>query len=193
MNYIEEELRRQATAFAALLGSGTDWECNAAEKTTEDRKGTQAADGGDGVLRACPAAQMLNRDTTEKMAEWNQLLRRRSAQSFRQAANAMGLTKTEMEATLTEENQVERTDPERVEAWQMGRAENPNTTGRAEAGGSAETIRQVRKNTRDSGAGMNFENSGETVFVVDRGVSAGELSRIFQRDARRYDGGYPLY
>ena len=40
-----------------------------------------------------------------------------------------------------------------------------------------------------SAAGNGWERSAR----MDRGASAEELSREFERDARRYDGGYPLY
>lgn len=193
MNYIEEELRRQAAAFAALLGGGgTDREKNTAEKTA-DRERTQAAeDGGDGVLRVCPAVQMLRRDPAGEMAEWNQALQRRSAQSFRQAANVLGLTETELEATVAERNQTERTDQKWMGSRRMARDEDRAAAERAAAGGG-DTVRRVRRTTGDSGEKMDFRDSAQMVLVVDEGLSAGKLSRTFQRDARRYDGGYPLY
>lgn len=192
MNYIEEELRRQAAAFTALLGGGTDREEDPAE-TAGDR-GTQAAESGEnGVLRACPAAQRLKRDPTGKMAEWNQMLRRRSTQSFRQAANAPGLTETELEATAAGSNQAERTDSAWSDSRRMSRDENHTAAGRAETGGGEDIVRRMGKTAGYSGAEINFGDSAQTVFVVDGGMSAEELSRTFQRDARRYDGGYPLY
>lgn len=193
MNYIEEELRRQAAAFAALLGGGTDREKDTAEKTA-DRERTQAAEGGgDGVLRVCPAAQILRRDPTGKMAEWDQSLRRRGTQRFQQAANALGLTETELEATAAGRNQAERTDPEWMGLRRVARDENRAAAERAETGGGGDTVRRVRRTAGDNGKEMDFRDSVETVLVVDKGMSAGELSRAFQRDARRYDGGYPLY
>ncbi|BAK99091.1 hypothetical protein OBV_18930 [Oscillibacter valericigenes Sjm18-20] len=193
MNYIEEELRLQAAAFAALLGGGTDREEDTAE-TAGDRERTQTAEGGgNGVLRVCSAAQRLKRDPTGKMAEWNQMLRRRSAQSFRQAANALGLTETELETSAAGSNQAERTDSEGTDTRQMSRDENHAPARRPETGGGEDTVHRLGKTAGLSGAQTNFGDSAQTVFVVDGGVSAEELSRTFQRDARRYDGGYPLY
>lgn len=53
---------------------------------------------------------------------------------------------------------------------------------------------------RQEKAEMKGIHPGLDVLVEERGVSAGdetadarELSRVFQRDARRYDGGFTLY
>ena len=90
MNYIEEELRRQTAAFAALLGGGTDREGDTAEKDT-DCGGMQEAEGAEvGALRCCPAAKTLKRDSAGEMAEWNQMLRRRSAQPLPQTEMRWG-------------------------------------------------------------------------------------------------------
>lgn len=193
MNFIEEELRRQAAAFAALLGGGTDREKGTAEKDTDRGRMQETEGAGDGTLRRCSAAQTLKWDSTGEMAEWNRMLRRRSTQSFRQAANSLGLTETELEATATERTQTERTGPERTGARRMSRDENRASAGRTEAGGNADTIRRMGRIAGNGGTERNFRDSAETVSVVDGGMSAGELSRTFQRDARRYDGGYPLY
>jgi len=194
MNYIEEELRRQAAAFASLLGGGTDREKGTAEKDT-DRGRMQAAEGaGDGALRRCPTAQTLKRDPAGEMAEWNRMLRCRSAQNFRQAVNALGLTETEAEAetAAAERTQAAGTGQEPAGA-RMGRDENSAAVIRTEAGSGTDTVRRMGRIAGNGGAMRNFGDSAETVFVVDGGMSAGELSRTFQRDARRYDGEYPLY
>lgn len=193
MNYIEEELRRQAAAFAALLGGGPGRVENTAEKIGDCERTQAEEGGGDGVLRVCPAAQMLRRDPTGKMAEWNQTLRRRSAQSFRQAANALGLTQTELEETMAERNQAERTEPEWMGSRRVNRDEDRAAAERMKACGGGDTIRRVRKTAGDGDQKINFRDCMETILVLNESVSAGELSRVFQRDARRYDGGYPLY
>ncbi|MEA4941373.1 hypothetical protein SDC9_99528 [bioreactor metagenome] len=191
MNYIEEELRRQAAAFAALLGGGTVREKDTAEKDA-DRGRMQAAESeGDSALRRCPSAQTLKRDPAEGMAEWNRMLRRRSAQTFRQAANALGLTDTEVEAAAAERTQSARTGQEQAGA-RMGWDENRAAAIQTETSG-ADTVRKMGRIAGDGGAERSFRDFAETVFMVDGGMSAGELSRTFQRDARRYDGGYPLY
>lgn len=199
MNYIEKELRRQAAAFAALLGGGTDREKGTAEKDADavekdtDRGRTQKAEGAEGgALRRCPAAQTLKRDPAGEMAEWNQMLRRRSAQIFHQAANTLGLTATEAETTAAERTQAAGTGRHRTEA-RMGWDENPAAAVRTKAGSGADTVRKMGRIAGNGGTERDFGDSAETVFVVDGGMSAGELSRTFQRDARRYDGGYPLY
>lgn len=191
MNYIEEELRRQAAAFAALLSGGTDREKDTAEKDT-DRGRMQAAEGeGDSALRRRPPAQTLKRDPAEEMAEWNRLLRRRSAQTFHQAANALGLIETEVEAAVAESTQAAWTSRQRA-GVRMGWDENRVAAVQTETGG-ADTVRKMGRIAGDGGAERSFRDSAETVFMVAGGMSAGELSRTFQRDARRYDGGYPLY
>ena len=169
MNYIEEELRRQAAAFAALLGGGTDREEGTAEKNTDHERTLAAEGAGDGALRRCPAVQTLKRDPEEEMAEWNRMLRRRSAQTFHQAVNALGLT--DLEAAAVERTKAARTGPERVEA-RMGRDENPAAAGRTEAGSSADTTRRITRTTGNGGVKTDFSNSTETVFVVDGGMSA---------------------
>lgn len=192
MNYIEEELRRQAAAFAALLGGGTDMEKGTAEKDTDCGRTQEAEGAGDGALRRCPAAQTLKRAPAGGMTEWNRMLRRRSAQTFHQAENALGLTETEVEAAAAERTQAAETGRERTGA-RMGWDENPAAAIRTEVGSGADTVRRMGRIVGHGGAKRNFRDSAETVFVVDGGMSAGELSRTFQRDARRYDGGYPLY
>jgi len=126
------------------------------------------------------------------MAEWNRTLRRRSTQNFRQAANALGLSETEAETAAAERTQATGTGRERARA-RMGRDENPAAASRTEAGSGTDTVRRMGRIAGNGGAKKNFGDSAETVFVVDGGMSTGELSRTFQRDARRYDGEYPLY
>jgi|GEM_PF-5767092 len=69
-------------------------------------------------------------------------------------------------------------------------AANPTARGTSPArSGSVRTAwnRAYAKN-EDVGA-----DTAQVLLVQDGGLSAVELSRIFERDARRYNGAYPLY
>lgn len=201
MNYIEEELRRQAEAFAGLLGGGAKREKDAAE-TDPGREGRETAESrGDGALRARPRreAEELKRGGAEAMAVWNQELLRRRNSRLRQMAGILGLTAAEMEANPARgvRANLSRIASERLAGREEGFAATAlNLSGSGTllgARGVSGGARAFRPTGGDFDGGKGFEASTGTVLVVDGGLSAGELSRTFQRDARRYDGGYPLY
>ena len=119
MNYIEEELLRQTAAFAALLGGGADRRDDGRTRDADRDGAWEAESGGDGALRICPTAEALKRDATGAMEEWNQALRRRSTQSFRQAASTLGFTEAELEAAMAAEPMEGEASPTQGKARQM--------------------------------------------------------------------------
>lgn len=195
MNYIEDALRRQAAMFAALLGGE-----QRREEDEEKRAGsggeTEPESGGDGALRVLSHTEKPEerQGFPGEMAAWNRLLARRGEGRLHQAAGTRELT-----------------DADIATAGSMGAENSFMRSGRTETAWlNVERNAIQRKNGAGTGQGVDraemispeefFSEGGEadaetagTVLVVDGGVSAGELSRTFQRDARRYDGGYPLY
>lgn len=195
MNYIEEELLRQTAAFAALLGGGANRRDDAQMRGVDCDGEWVAESGGDGALRLSPTAELLKQNGAGAMTEWNQALRRRSNQSFRQAVSVLGFTETELKAAMTAEPPMGEAGPAQEWAGQIKTTENGFAAGR-QNNNEQGAVRQVEMTVQDGSTPPDPNKSGdfrEAIFVADHGVSAGELSRTFQRDARRYDGGYPLY
>lgn len=144
MDYIQNELLRQAQAFAALLGADT---------------GTEKTDKPD-ENRALDAFATENGETAFVAG-----LRRQSETNARAAALAMGMLPEE--AAMTAIGTVGA-----IRASSFARV------------GMAETVFPDAQN--DSG-------TIPVVLMQDRAMDARELSRVFERDARRYNGAYPLY
>lgn len=195
MNYIEDALRRQAAMFAALLGGG-----RRREEDEEKRAGSsgesEPESGGDGALRVLsPTEKPEERQGfSGEMAVWNRLLARRGEGRLHQAAETLELTDADIATvgSMGAENSFMRSGRTET-AWlnvKRNAIQGKNGAGTEQGLGGAEMI--FPEELFFEGRGAAAETAGP-VLVVDGGVSAGELSRTFQRDARRYDGGYPLY
>ena len=196
MNYIEELLRRQAAAFAALLRGG--------EETEPARERTDGSDGGSGRSggREFPAGT--------GMAEWNRRLAERSARAYSETELTTGMPQT---AETTETQAMLRRRAADGAARRKSAAQTPAGAEAGEAdglessgGGSGMFTGNGRRTWRDGNAYARAgaaPGDGGTEAAAGAGwgrsaraardASAEELSREFERDARRYDGGYPLY
>ena len=141
MNYIQNELLRQARAFAVLLGVETD---------------------GDSGAEADPDGKNFGLQES-----WTTSLQRHSEINARSAAVALGLGGSD-EAPMA--NSI------------------AGTTLPPQPGHSGITVNGFFSDSGDTGA-----DAAQVLLVQDQGLNAGELSRIFERDARRYNGAYPLY
>lgn len=184
MNYIEETLRRQAVAFAVLLSGGQSPGEDAEKWTGDSRDAGMQSNKGKGALRVLPQPPLPSTHLRTKepgrrqrfpgeMEEWNQALARQRKERLYQV--------TGTQESMAAENFPARSIPEEFIKKNLGGVETE--TGFGDTGG---------RWFRDAFSERE-EDDAQTVLVVDGGVSAGELSRTFQRDARRYDGGYPLY
>lgn len=195
MNYIEELLRRQAAAFAALLRGG--------EETEPARERTDGA-GSRSEERSFSAGT--------GMTEWNRRLAERSARAYSETALAAGMPQT-AETTETQAMLRRRAAPgaarreptaEALESILTG-AEADEVDGWERTGGGLGMLAGAGRTRRKGGnapirAGAapgdggteDAAGWGRSVRAA-RDASAEELSREFERDARRYDGGYPLY
>ena len=185
MEYIREMLLRQRTALARLMLGG------AAEEPSE----TASAQAADRREAAVPAERGTGR--SEMAAGWREV--RRSA-----AADAGEVSAADTAAPAGE---TLRTALARKSAARQRAA----ASGLAGAGETALPLPSSRRQTaggevRSPGGGGSVRPGGdegaETAGVLwevqqpgaaDAGDSAKALSRTFQRDARRYDGGFQLY
>ncbi|WP_369282750.1 hypothetical protein [Oscillibacter sp. GMB15532] len=195
MNYIEDALRRQAAMFAALLGGG-QWREKNEERQAGNNGKAEWESGGDGALRGLSRTEEPEerQGFPREMAAWNRLLARRGEGQVFQAAGTREQTDEELHTVerMSAESPLVRS--RRAETVRLN-AERTAVQGRNSAGtgaGLGEVEMSIPGELHFKSGGTNAGTTG-TVLVVDGGVSAGELSRTFQRDARRYDGGYPLY
>lgn len=198
MNYIEELLRRQAAVFAALLRGGEE-----TDLTREQADGLADVDGRN-EGRELPAGK--------GMAEWNRRLAERSVRAYGETALAAGMPQTaettETQAMLRRRaaDGAARREPtaEALESVLTG-AEADEVDGWERTGGGLGMLAGAGRTRRKGGnapirAGAapgdggteDAAGWGRSVRAA-RDASAEELSREFERDARRYDGGYPLY
>lgn len=198
MNYIEELLRRQAAVFAALLRGGEE-----TDLTREQADGPAGVDGRN-EGRELPAGK--------GMAEWNRRLAERSVRAYGETALAAGMPQTaettETQAMLRRRaaDGAARREPtaEALESVLTG-AEADEVDGWERTGGGLGMLAGAGRTRRKGGnapirAGAapgdggteDAAGWGRSVRAA-RDASAEELSREFERDARRYDGGYPLY
>ncbi len=207
MNYIQDTLRRQAAMFAALLGGG--------ERRKEDeemrtgRRGKKDPEsGGDGALRiGFSAEKPEKRQVIPKgMAAWNRRLAGHGEGRLHQATGTRELAVAEIPIAESVEAESPFIENERSETARLNAEKNAVQWRKhdsvEQAFGIAEKIsregaffggRGAYADTAGAVPVVNGKVSAGTMVVVDHGMSAGELSRTFQRDARRYDGGYPLY
>lgn len=198
MNYIEELLRRQAAAFAALL--------RGEEETEPARERTDGPDGASGQSgeREFPAGT--------GMAEWNRRLAARSARAYGETAQTAGMPQlAETAGTQTmlrgraADGAAHREPTAEAPAVVLTGAEADEADGWERTGGGSGMLDGAGRTRRKGGnapirAGAapgdggteDAAGWGRSVRGA-RGVSAEALSRAFERDARRYDGGYPLY
>lgn len=200
MNYIEELLRRQAAAFAALLRGG--------EETEPAREQTDGPDGAGGRS----GEREVSAGTG--MAEWNRRLAERSARAYSETELTTGMpqvaetagTQTMLRGRAADGAAHREPTAETLEGVLTG-AEADEADGLESSGGGLGTLAGAGRTLRKGGnapiragtapgdggmedaAGAGWERSVRGA----RGVSAEALSRAFERDARRYDGGYPLY
>lgn len=200
MNYIEELLRRQAAVFAALLRGGEE-----TDLTREQADGPADVDGRN-EGRELPAGK--------GMAEWNRRLAERSVRAYGETALAAGMPQTaettETQAMLRRRaaDGAARRKPtaEALESVLTG-AEADEVDGWERTGGGLGMLAGAGRTRRKGGnapirAGAAPGDGGTEAAAwagwgrsarAARDASAEELSREFERDARRYDGGYPLY
>ena len=195
MNYIEELLRRQAAAFAALLRGG--------EETEPARERTDGA-GSRSEERSFSAGT--------GMTEWNRRLAERSARAYSETELTTGMpqvaemagtqamlrrraadgaarrepTAEALESVLTGAEADEADGWERTGGW-LGMLAGAGRTRRK--GGNA----PIRAGAAPGDGGTEDAAGWGRSVRAARDASAEELSREFERDARRYDGGYPLY
>lgn len=195
MNYIEELLRRQAAAFAALLRGG--------EETEPARERTDGA-GSRSEERSFSAET--------GMTEWNRRLAERSARAYSETELTTGMPQvaetagTQAMLRRRAADGAVRREPtaEALESVLTG-AEADEVDGWERTGGGLGMLAGAGRTRRKGGnapirAGA-APGDGGTEDAADwgrsvraaRDTSAEELSREFERDARRYDGGYPLY
>ena len=195
MNYIEELLRRQAAAFAALLRGG--------EETEPARERTDGA-GSRSEERSFSAGT--------GMAEWNRRLAERSARAYSETELTTGMPQvaetagTQAMLRRRAADGAARREPtaEALESVLTG-AEADEADGWERTGGGLGMLAGAGRTRRKGGnapirAGAapgdggteDAAGWGRSVRAA-RDASAEELSREFERDARRYDGGYPLY
>lgn len=196
MNYIEELLRRQAAVFAALLRGGEE-----TDLTRERADGPTGVDGWN-EGREFPAGN--------GMAEWNRRLAERSARAYGETALTAGMPQTaetaETQAMLwsrAADGAARRKSAAETPAGaEAGEADGWESSG----GGSGMFAGNGRRTWRDGNAHAHAGTAPGDSGTEDaagagwgcsvraaRDASAEELSREFERDARRYDGGYPLY
>lgn len=195
MNYIEELLRRQAAAFAALLRGG--------EETEPARERTDGA-GSRSEERSFSAGT--------GMAEWNRRLAERSARAYSETELTTGMPQvaetagTQAMLRRRAADGAARREPtaEALESVLTG-AEADEVDGWERTGGGLGMLAGAGRTRRKggnapiragaaSGDGGTEDAAGWGRSVrAARDASAEELSREFERDARRYDGGYPLY
>ena len=195
MNYIEELLRRQAAAFAALLWGG--------EETEPARERTDGA-GSRSEERSFSAGT--------GMTEWNRRLAERSARAYSETELTTGMPQvaetagTQAMLRRRAADGAARREPtaEALESVLTG-AEADEADGGERTGGGLGMLAGAGRTRRKGGnapirAGAapgdggteDAAGWGRSVRAA-RDASAEELSREFERDARRYDGGYPLY
>lgn len=195
MNYIEELLRRQAAAFAALLRGG--------EETESARERTDGA-GSRSEERSFSAGT--------GMTEWNRRLAERSAWAYSETELTTGMPQvaetagTQAMLRRRAADGAARREPtaEALESILTG-AEADEVDGWERTGGGLGMLAGAGRTRRKGGnapirAGAALGDGGTEDAAgwgrsvrAARDASAEELSREFERDARRYDGGYPLY
>lgn len=198
MNYIEELLRRQAAAFAALLRGG--------EETESAREQTDGPDGAGGRS----GEREVSAGTG--MAEWNRRLAERSARAYSETELTTGMPQVaetaETQAMLRRraadgavrreptaealESVLTGTEADEADGWErtvggLGMLAGAGRTWRK--GGNA----PIRAGAAPGDGGTEDAAGWGRSVRAARDASAEELSREFERDARRYDGGYPLY
>lgn len=206
MNYIEDALRRQAAIFSLLLG-GRQRRKEDEEKQAGRNGETAAESGGDGALRLRSFDEGPEERTGSpgEMAAWNRLLARRGEGRIHQAAGMREMTVAENSTAGSMGAESPFMGSGLAETARLNTEKNAvrkrNSIDAGQGVGGAEMIFPQEffgdRGTHAGTAGVvpvaNGGVSSGTMLVVDGGMSAGELSRAFQRDARRYDGGYPLY
>ena len=195
MNYIEELLRRQAAAFAALLRGG--------EETEPARERTDGA-GSRSEERSFSAGT--------GMTEWNRRLAERSVRAYGETALAAGMPQVAETAGTqamlrrrAADGAARREPTAEAPAVVLIGAEADEADGWERTGGGSGMLDGAGRTRRKGGnapirAGAapgdggteDAAGWGRSVRAA-RDASAEELSREFERDARRYDGGYPLY
>ena len=198
MNYIEELLRQQAAVFAALLRGGEE-----TDLTRERADGPAGVDGRSGEREVSAGTGM---------AEWNRRLAERSARAYSETALTTGMPQVaetaETQAMLRRRaaDGAARREPtaEALESILTG-AEADEADGWERTGGGLGMLAGAGRTRRKGGnapirAGAALVDGGTEDAAgwgrsarAARDASAEELSREFERDARRYDGGYPLY
>lgn len=193
MNYIEELLRRQAAAFAALLRGG--------EETESARERTDGA-GSRSEERSFSAGT--------GMTEWNRRLAERSARAYSETELTTGMPQVaEMAGTqaMLRRRAADGAARRKSTAQTPAGAEAGEADGLESSGGGPGTLAGAGRTRRKGGnapirAGAAPGDGGTEAAAgagwgrsvrAARDASAEELSREFERDARRYDGGYPLY
>lgn len=184
MDYIREELLRQQKLLAALMTGGEALAENAVGKATPapamgtGRAETEAdkASARSG-RRAAPAARRYGADGLDEKAE---------------SARAAGAGMDADEKGSRADGRGEQREPGGIGSRRTERGRRT-----AGSGGSAGTLWSAAVGSAGgdadipiSGAIAQWEPAG---FAAGGAADARALSRAFQRDARRYDGGFSLY
>lgn len=173
MDYIREELLRQRAALARLLLGGSGMQ----EEQTEEKQDTEDAAWGECAGDAGEALFWSSRQATEWQEEaelpWTVGMAEPEHRDFRWALPEQW---TETAVGYRSER-----------AWAEEKILRPDG-------------RTVLRSRRVTGSGGEVQEEETIPMVVTAPARAGaeaerakELSRVFQRDARRYDGGFTLY
>lgn len=212
MDYIREELLRQQTALARLLlgaapRSGEELPAGEGRLPGGRSAGGSGAEPGPGTGEAA-----LTRGTGAAPALWSQAAqRRRDAQRrTEEAREAEALDLAASAAAAAVRQRPFSGGEDRLPGGASG-------TPAGEAAGREERLRSLParafRRAGAPGGGADPSASGGAVHSAGDGggagsvrsvvelvrpassapVDAGALSRLFQRDARRYDGGFELY
>jgi hypothetical protein len=213
MNYIEEELLRQERLLAALLA--VKREPSLGDDSPQETGGRDRdrflleEPGGQGSLRAAGldrefsagADPLSAAEAGSLRTAQNRILEETSRLRLRQAALALGWSAGDLEGNLAalagglarRGSDVRDLAGGLVRGGPVPADQNPGGSGRS--GGTS-----APAGTPPSGgipAGMAGEAGfGFSPLAAGRdgaGTDPAALSRVFQRDARRYDGGYALY
>lgn len=192
MDYMQEELRRQREALASLLLGGG---CRRSGEAGEDGQGAEASFEGLGVQKEPAGSGHLQREVrTARPAE----------EDFAHPlAREEGLTAVKLSGRRPWTQRAERRAPALETAGQAVPAEfgrqgfvHMKEEGRPGLAGIGMETGADRNEMGHIEAAPVPERRVREFFQAESGggmAGAESLSRAFQRDARRYDGGFSLY
>lgn len=194
MNYIQKELHRQAFLFAELLGD-QDSRDDLKEHFKEKKKvrGTIPVQGGMHNQYDSIDVERI-RFTGEELLN-PQLY---GEKSIRKANDAFRMLKKDTERMNPTHEETKGGNHAQTANQQVHLEQDPIAS--SQIHGERELLKEDTKGLKymNCKADSLFTEVGAlpdkpTVYTADWTQPARDLSRLFQRDARRYDGGYPLY